>query len=165
MRQTPAAVLRPPDPPGLPASDAASTPVPGLQPWVLRLTRGAGTGIRYPHPVPLPEGEGISKPGGHEPELLHIAELDEHLIPMAEQYFEALNGKASRRANVRVDVMDGRHVLKMSPDTYDVILSDAMMLASEDGLRLYTQEHFREARRHLRPGGVVLRTCRSSTGT
>ena len=101
----------------------------------------------------------------YEPELLHIAELDEHLIPMAERYFEALNAKASRRANVRVDVMDGRHFLKMSPDTYDVILSDAMMLASEDSLRLYTQEHFREARRHLRPGGVVLTWLPLHAGT
>jgi spermidine synthase len=92
----------------------------------------------------------------YEPELLHIAELDEHMIPMAEEYFGALNEKASRRANVRVDVMDGRHFLKMSRDQYDVIMSDSMILASEGSLRLYTEEHFREARRHLRPGGIVL---------
>ncbi|WP_375772192.1 methyltransferase domain-containing protein [Archangium gephyra] len=101
----------------------------------------------------------------YEPELLHIAELDEHMIPMAEQYFEALNEKASRRPNVRVDVMDGRHFLKMSPDTYDVIMSDSMILASEGSLRLYTQEHFREARRHLRPGGVVLAWLPLNAGT
>ncbi|OJT22927.1 hypothetical protein BO221_18680 [Archangium sp. Cb G35] len=101
----------------------------------------------------------------YEPELLHIAELDEHMIPMAEQYFEALNEKASRRANVRVDVMDGRHFLKMSPDTYDVIMSDSMILASEGSLRLYTQEHFREARRHLNPGGVVLAWLPLNAGT
>ena len=101
----------------------------------------------------------------YEPELLHIAELDEHMIPMAEQYFEALNEKASRRPNVRVDVMDGRHFLKMSPDTYDVIMSDSMILASEGSLRLYTQEHFREARRHLNPGGVVLAWLPLNAGT
>ncbi|MFY0524351.1 MFS transporter [Archangium gephyra] len=101
----------------------------------------------------------------YEPELLHIAELDEHMIPMAEQYFEALNEKASQRPNVRVDVMDGRHFLKMSPDTYDVIMSDSMILASEGSLRLYTQEHFREARRHLNPGGVVLAWLPLNAGT
>ncbi|MFY0565660.1 fused MFS/spermidine synthase [Archangium lansingense] len=101
----------------------------------------------------------------YQPELLHIAELDEHMIPMAEQYFEALNEKASRRPNVRVDVMDGRHFLKMSPDTYDVIMSDSMILASEGSLRLYTEEHFREARRHLSPGGVVLAWLPLNAGT
>ncbi|WP_158501775.1 fused MFS/spermidine synthase [Vitiosangium sp. GDMCC 1.1324] len=101
----------------------------------------------------------------YEPELLHIAELDEHMIPVAEEYFEALNEKASRRPNVRVDVMDGRHFLKMSPDQYDVIMSDSMILASEGSLRLYTQEHFREARRHLRPGGVVLAWLPLNAGT
>jgi spermidine synthase len=92
----------------------------------------------------------------YQPELLHLAELDEHMIPMAEEYFSALNEKASQRPNVRVDVMDGRHFLKMSSEQYDVIMSDSMILASEGSLRLYTEEHFREARKHLRPGGVVL---------
>ncbi|QRK04940.1 fused MFS/spermidine synthase [Archangium violaceum] len=101
----------------------------------------------------------------YEPELLHLAELDEHMIPMAEEYFGALNEKVSRRPNVRVDVMDGRHFLKMSPDQYDVIMSDSMILASEGSLRLYTEEHFREARRHLRPGGVVLAWLPLNAGT
>ncbi len=89
------------------------------------------------------------------PSWLHIAELDEHDSD-GRAVLRGPQQKASRRANVRVDVMDGRHFLKMSHDTYDVIMSDSMILASEGSLRLYTQEHFREARRHLNPGGVVL---------
>lgn len=92
----------------------------------------------------------------YQPEVLQLAELDENMIPVAEEYFGALNEKASRRPNVRVDVLDGRHFLKMSGEQYDVIMSDSMILASEGSLRLYTEEHFREARKHLRPGGVVL---------
>jgi len=101
----------------------------------------------------------------YEPELLQLVELDEHMIPMAEEYFGALNEQASRRPNVRVDVMDGRHFLKMSQEQFDVIMSDSMILASEGSLRLYTEEHFREARKHLRPGGVVLAWLPLNAGT
>ena len=92
----------------------------------------------------------------YQPELLQLVELDDHMIPVAEEYFGALNEHASRKPNVRVAVMDGRHFLKMSEEQFDVIMSDSMILASEGSLRLYTEEHFREARRHLRPGGLVL---------
>ncbi|WP_224243803.1 fused MFS/spermidine synthase [Hyalangium gracile] len=101
----------------------------------------------------------------YQPELLHLVELDENMVPMAEQYFGALNEHASSKPNVRVDVMDGRHFLKMSPEQYDVIMSDSMILASEGSLRLYTEEHFREARRHLRPGGVALAWLPLNSGT
>jgi spermidine synthase len=101
----------------------------------------------------------------YNPELLHLVELDENMVPMAEQYFGALNEHASLKPNVRVDVMDGRHFLKMSQEQYDVIMSDSMILASEGSLRLYTQEHFREARRHLRPGGVALAWLPLNAGT
>jgi spermidine synthase len=101
----------------------------------------------------------------YQPELLHLVELDEHMVPMAEEYFGALNEHASRKPNVRVDVMDGRHFLKMSQEQYDVIMSDSMILASEGSLRLYTEEHFVEARRHLRPGGVALAWLPLNAGT
>ncbi len=101
----------------------------------------------------------------YQPELLHLVELDENMVPMAEQYFGALNEHASQKPNVRVDVMDGRHFLKMSHEQYDVIMSDSMILASEGSLRLYTEEHFREARRHLRPGGVALAWLPLNAGT
>lgn len=92
----------------------------------------------------------------YQPERLQLVELDEHMIPVAEEYFGALNEHASSKPNVRVDVMDGRHFLKMSGEQFDVIMSDSMILASEGSLRLYTEEHFLEARKHLRPGGVAL---------
>lgn len=101
----------------------------------------------------------------YQPELLHLVELDEHMIPMAEEYFGALNEHASRKPNVRVDVMDGRHFLKMSQERFDVIMSDSMILASEGSLRLYTEEHFREARKHLLPGGVALAWLPLNAGT
>ena len=101
----------------------------------------------------------------YQPELLHLVELDENMVPIAEEYFGALNEHASRKPNVRVDVMDGRHFLKMSHEQYDVIMSDSMILASEGSLRLYTEEHFLEARRHLRPGGVALAWLPLNAGT
>src|SRR5262249_33624153 len=42
---------------------------------------------------------------------------------------------------------------------------DSMILASEGSLRLYTEEHFREARKHLRPGGVALAWLPLNAGT
>jgi spermidine synthase len=92
----------------------------------------------------------------YKPQRLHLVEIDEHMIPMAEEYFDALNEHASRNPAVSVDVMDGRQFLKTSNEQFDVIMSDSMILVSEQSLRLYTEEHFREARHHLRPGGLVL---------
>ncbi|MET0403739.1 MAG: fused MFS/spermidine synthase [Cystobacter sp.] len=101
----------------------------------------------------------------YQPELLHLVELDENMIPMADAYFGAINGLASQKPHVRVDVMDGRHFLKMSEAQYDVIMSDSMILASEGSLRLYTREHFLEVRRHLREGGVALAWLPLNAGT
>jgi spermidine synthase len=92
----------------------------------------------------------------YHPRTLQLAEIDENMIPLADRYFAALNDRASQRPNVRVALMDGRHFLHMTPQTFDVIMSDSMILASEGSLRLYSLEHFQEGRRHLNPGGVML---------
>ncbi|HEX4620998.1 MAG TPA: hypothetical protein VH208_05455, partial [Myxococcaceae bacterium] len=80
----------------------------------------------------------------------------ENMIPLADRYFSAINEGASQRPNVQVALMDGRHFLRMTPQTFDVIMSDSMILASEGSLRLYSLEHFHEGRRHLNPGGLML---------
>jgi spermidine synthase len=92
----------------------------------------------------------------YRPERLELVEIDENMIPMADRYFEALNGHASQQPNAHVELMDGRHYLRMTHDKFDVILSDSMILASEASLRLYTLEHFQAAREHLAPGGLMV---------
>jgi len=92
----------------------------------------------------------------YHPAELRLVEIDENMIPMANRYFGALNGHASEEPNVKTDIMDGRLFLRMTHEKFDVILSDSMILASEGSLRLYTLEHFEQARAHLNPGGMMI---------
>jgi spermidine synthase len=92
----------------------------------------------------------------YRPDRFDMVEIDPNMIEMAETYFDAINAKPSTHPATHVFVTDGRLHLRTTPETYDVIMSDTMILDSEASYRLYTVEHFRQARAHLAPDGVML---------
>lgn len=92
----------------------------------------------------------------HRPEHVDLVEIDSQMIPVADRFFSSLTGAPSGSELVTTHVLDGRHYLKITPEKYDVILSDTMILVSESSLRLYTLEHFRAARRRLTDDGVLV---------
>lgn len=92
----------------------------------------------------------------HRPEHVDLVEIDSQMIPVADRFFASLTGAPSRSELVSTHVLDGRHFLKITPEKYDVILSDTMILVSESSLRLYTLEHFEAARNRLTDDGVLV---------
>ncbi|MBX3131054.1 MAG: fused MFS/spermidine synthase [Polyangiaceae bacterium] len=92
----------------------------------------------------------------YEPDHVDLVELDPQMIDVANEWFTALNARASEDPRVKVHTLDGRAFLRLSQARYDVVMSDSMFLDSEGALRLYTIEHFRATRARLAEGGLVL---------
>jgi spermidine synthase len=92
----------------------------------------------------------------YDPERVDLVELDPEMVSVANEWFEALNGRASEDRRVTVHTLDGRAFLRMSQQHYDVVMTDSMFLDSEGALRLYTTEHFQATRARLSSGGIAL---------
>jgi spermidine synthase len=79
------------------------------------------------------------------------------LIPEVQQaarLFEKLNLGVVDASKMRMHVNDARHFLRQSEDDYDVIVGDLYIPWESKAGYLYTVEHFRAARAHLREGGL-----------
>jgi predicted membrane-bound spermidine synthase len=79
---------------------------------------------------------------------VQVVEIDKRLPGIARDYF-------GLPADVPVAVDDGRHYLRSSDDTYDLIMFDAF-LGENPPWQLLTRECFEEAKAHLNTGGVFL---------
>mgnify|MGYP005846087155 CR=1 FL=1 len=65
------------------------------------------------------------------------------------------NLQVMSRNNVRFFVGDGRHFLKTTGNTYDLISFEPMPLAMTGVTSFYTEEYYRLCRERLRAGGMV----------
>jgi spermidine synthase len=92
----------------------------------------------------------------HHPDHVDLVEISSEMVPVADEYFASLTGAPSQSERVSTHILDGRHFLKITPEKYDVILSDTMILVSEASLRLYTVEHFEAAKKKLTDDGVLV---------
>src|SRR5207248_1593150 len=71
--------------------------------------------------------------------------------------FAAYNGDVLRDPRVRVIQDDGVNFLARAPGRYDAIISDGKSRLGQAGNALfYAQEYYRNARRHLAPGGLMI---------
>jgi spermidine synthase len=122
-------------------------------PFLLRLGRpparvlsiGLGTGILI--------GEVARHPGV---ERIECVELSPSVIAGAAQ-FAAYNGDVLHDPKVRVIQDDGVNFLARAPGRYDAIISDGKSRLGQAGNSLfYAQEYYRNARRHLAPGGLMI---------
>jgi spermidine synthase len=116
--------------------------VPGHPSRVLVI--GCGAGITA---GALSTGPGV--------EHLTIAEI-EPLVPMvASAYFGDYNHHVIQDPRVSLRIDDGRHVLRTSATTFDVITTDLIDPWVKGVATLFTREFFELAKRRLNPGGVV----------
>ncbi|MFT3707835.1 MAG: hypothetical protein QM817_09275 [Archangium sp.] len=92
----------------------------------------------------------------YRPEQLTLAEIDPMMIAVANDSFGEVNGRVSEQPGVVTHVMDGRQYLRVTDETFDVILTDSMIPVSELSLRMYALEHFQAGRARLNPGGVMV---------
>jgi len=71
-------------------------------------------------------------------------------------FLESINYGVLSRPNVHLRVDDGRNYLMLTPRRYDVITADVIHPIFAGSGNMYSVEYFRQMRRVLNPGGLVL---------
>ena len=112
------------------------------------------------HPRPrevyyLGMGTGITASAGLIPgvERVTVCELVPDVIRMARRHFTPFTGGLFTDRRVRILAEDGRTFLQATDERFDVIVSDLFVPWEARAGSLYSLEHFRSARDHLKPGG------------
>ncbi len=72
------------------------------------------------------------------------------------RFLESINYGVLSRPNVHLRVDDGRNYLMLTPRRYDVITADVIHPIFAGSGNVYSVEYFRQMRRVLNPGGLVL---------
>jgi len=88
-------------------------------------------------------------------ERLDYVELDPAIAELAARYFPREWAPALTDRRVHVHASDGRLFLKSAGATFDVVIVNLPDPDTAQLNRFYTLEFFREARRSLRPGGIL----------
>jgi spermidine synthase len=91
----------------------------------------------------------------HPVERLDIVEIEPAVVE-ASRFFASQHGDVLRDPRVRVVIADGRNFLLATGDRYDVIAAEPSNPWLSGVATLFTVEFFELARRHLRPGGIML---------
>jgi predicted membrane-bound spermidine synthase len=86
-------------------------------------------------------------------ERVRVVELEPAVLTLA-PYFRGVNGDVLHRANVRAIADDARSALQLSPERFDVIVSEPSNPWVAGVATLYTPDFFRIARRRLAEDGV-----------
>jgi predicted membrane-bound spermidine synthase len=84
--------------------------------------------------------------------------IAENCMPMLEaaRYFDAFNEGVMTNARTRIIKEDARTVLKLSPQTYDIIISEPSNPWTSGNGAVFSQEYFEMAANRLRNGGVMI---------
>lgn len=91
----------------------------------------------------------------HPVERLDIVEIEPAVLE-ASRFFAEIHGDVLRDPRVRAIVADGRNYLATTSEQYDVIISEPSNPWLGGLASLFSVEFFGLARRHLRPGGLML---------
>lgn len=83
-----------------------------------------------------------------------VVELNPDVVDVSRRYFRDVNRGVLDDPRVTVVIDDARHYLARTDRKFDVIVSDLFVPWESHTGYLYTVEHFREARRKLKPGGL-----------
>lgn len=89
-------------------------------------------------------------------EALTATELLPEVVEASRSYFSEDAGALFRDPRATVIAADGRMVLSISDETWDVIVSDLFIPWHEGAGSLYSREHFAITRRRLAPGGIFV---------
>jgi spermidine synthase len=73
----------------------------------------------------------------------------------AGKFFENINRGSYKDPRLRKIIMDGKNFVKLTDETFDVIMNDSTYPGTTGSSALYTYDHFRQCREHLNPGGVL----------
>ena len=87
-------------------------------------------------------------------EELTAIELSGQTMRLACEQFRPWNADLCAHPRARAVVEDGRMFFRATRDSFDVVVGDLFVPWRSGAANLYTQEHFRSVRAHLRPGGI-----------
>lgn len=89
-------------------------------------------------------------------ERVVVSELNRDIIRASREHFAPWVNGLHDDPRVEVVNEDGRTLLAVSPETYDLIVADIFLTYKAGVGSLYTREHFETARSRLAPGGAFV---------
>lgn len=102
-------------------------------------------------------GTGVTSRVFHEAGFreVEIAELSRDIVRLADQHFADVNRLASQARGVRLHITDGRNLLLLTPNRYDVVSLEITSIWFAGAASLYNQEFYQLARSKMNPDGVL----------
>lgn len=103
-------------------------------------------------------GAGITLRGVAEApglESIDCVEISEG-VKKAAEYFSAENNHILENPKINYIIEDGRNFISTSPKGYDVIIADIFFPMSSGSSALFSSEHFKASRAHLKRGGLMV---------
>ncbi|MFC1636806.1 fused MFS/spermidine synthase [Planctomycetota bacterium] len=73
----------------------------------------------------------------------------------AGKFFEEINRGAYKDPRLRKIIMDGKNFVKLTDEKFDIIMNDSTYPGTTGSSALYTYDHFKQCREHLKEGGVL----------
>lgn len=77
-------------------------------------------------------------------------------VKKAAQYFSVENNHILENPKIHYIIEDGRNFISTSPNGYDVIIADIFFPMSSGSSALFSSEHFKASRAHLKRGGLMV---------
>jgi spermidine synthase len=135
-------------------ADMATQVLVGLMPFVVR-SGNPDVEIRNEEAVMIGYGSGVTAGGSLQWPLksLEVIEIEGAMLE-ASKFFNHVNHRPLEDERTEVIESDGRNYLEYTDKTYDVIVSEPSNPWIAGVSALFTVEHFRRAKSHLKPGGV-----------
>jgi len=92
----------------------------------------------------------------HKPRSIDCVEIAPELVDVALEYFKDINLGPRLDEYVNMTYMDAKNFLYLTDKRYDLIVNDADIPSHAGSAPLFAIEHFRNAKRHLNPGGLFI---------
>jgi predicted membrane-bound spermidine synthase len=91
----------------------------------------------------------------HGAAQLDCVEINPDVVALSRRWFAPFNHGLFDNPGVHIHLEDGRAFLRSTRDRYDLIVLEPLQAWSAGTTALYTREFYEDAKRVLRPGGVV----------
>jgi len=88
-------------------------------------------------------------------EQLDLVEISSEVIDTATEYFKDINKDVANHPKFNPIIMDGANYISLAEKKYDVIMNDASWPGYTGCSALYSKDYFEEARKLLKPGGIM----------
>jgi spermidine synthase len=102
-------------------------------------------------------GTGVTTRVFHEAGFaqVEVAELSRDIVRLADTHFAKVNHRVSTQPGVQMRITDGRNLLLLSTQRFDVISLEITSIWFAGAASLYNQEFYKLARSKMQPDGVL----------